>query len=87
VHPCYLRPGYLSETSFPHSEERVLQACGRVAEAFTLWQPTPLNPRVAGGPPFHTTQTNAVEFPGGASLRGAPRRIDFENRKIQYGVH
>jgi hypothetical protein len=23
----------------------------------------------AGGPPFHTTQTKAVEFPGAASLR------------------
>src|SRR5271154_2550532 len=24
---------------------------------------------MAGGPPFHTTQTKAVEFPGAASLR------------------
>jgi hypothetical protein len=39
-----------------------------VSTAPGRWAKSPAEKRAAGGSPFHTTQTNAVEFPGGASF-------------------
>lgn len=43
----------------------------------------PQRPWPAGGPPFHSTQTNAVEFPGAASLRfeGVKKPSEFPSCK------